>query len=91
MVSYAHGGFSGTVRFRGVIAVFEMVGTERILERTGITQVSGSHPEADVLRKNARSDVHRERCHVGIDQHDAVPCTLDVSGIIEESLPIKRD
>ena len=90
MVAYARGGFSGTVRFRGVIAVFEMVDTERVLEWPGITEAGGGHAEADILGKNARSDVHRERRHVGIDRHDAFPCALDVGWIIEEPLPIER-
>ena len=47
-----------------VIAVFEMVRTERVLQWPGITEAGGGHAEADILGKNAREDVHRERRHV---------------------------
>ena len=58
MVAHALGGFRGTVGSRRVIAVFEMVGTKRILQRSGITEATRSHAEADILGKNARNDVH---------------------------------
>ena len=58
MIARALGSFGGTVRARRVIAVLEMVGVERILERAGIAEASGGHAEADVLGKNARDGLN---------------------------------
>jgi len=91
MITGTLGSFSGTVRARSVIAVLEVVGAERVLEWTRISEASGSHAEADVLGKNARCNVHRERCHVRIDWHTTLSGTLDISRIIEQPLPFKGD
>ena len=91
MIAGAFGSFSGTVRARSVIAVFEVVGAERVLEWAGIAEASGSHAEADVLGKDARCNVYRERRHIRIDWHTTLPCTLDVSRIIEQPLPFEGD
>ena len=91
MVAGALVSFSGTVWVRSVIAVFEVVSAERVLEWAGISEASRGHAEADVLGKNARRNVHRERRHVRIDWHETLPRTLDVSGIIEQPLLLDGD
>ena len=88
MIAGAFCTFGDTVWPRNVIAVLEVVSAERILDWTGITETSGSHTEADVLGKDARCNIHRERRHIRIDWHTTIPCALDVSGIIEQSLPV---
>ena len=91
MIAGTLGSFSGTVRARSVIAVLEVVGAERVLEWAGISEASRGHAEADVLGKNARCNVHRERRYVRIDWHTTLSGTLDVSRIIEQPLPFEGD
>ena len=88
------GGFSildGAVRAGSVIAVRQVVGAKRVVEWAGITEASGSHAEADVLRKEARCNAYRKRRHVRIHGRAILSCMLDVRGIVKETLPIKGD
>ena len=88
------GGFSildGAVRAGSVIAVRQVVGAKRVVEWAGITEASGSHAEADVLRKEARCNAYRKRRHVRIHGRAILSCMLDVRGVVKETLPIKGD
>ena len=91
MIAGAFGSFSSTVQARSVLAMLEVVGAERVLEWAGIAEAGGSHTEADVLSKDARSNVHRERCHIRIDWHTTFPYTLNVGRIIQQPLPFEGD
>ena len=91
MIAGAFCTFSGTVRPLNVITVLEVVSAKRVLDWTGITETSGSHTEADVLGKDARCNIHRERRHVRIDWHTTISSTLDVCRVIEQSLPVQGD
>ena len=91
MIAGTFSSFSGTVRARSVIAMREVVSAERVLEWARIAEASGSHAEADVLSKDARCNAYRERCHIRIDWHTTLPCTLDVGRIIEQPLPFEGD
>lgn len=88
------GGFSildGAVRAGSVFAMRQVVGAKRVVERAGIAEASGSHAEADVLRKEARCNAYRKRRHVRIHCRAILSCTLDVRRIVKETLPIKSD
>ena len=91
MITGAFSNFSGTVLARSVIAMREVVGAKHVLEWAGIAKASRSHAEADVLSKDARCNIHRERRHIRIDWHTTLLCTLDVSRIIEQPLPFESD
>ena len=91
MIAGAFGSFSGAVRACSVTTMPEIVGAERVLEWAGVAETSRSHAEADVLRKDARGNVHGERRHIRIDCHTILTCALDVGGIVEQSLPFESD
>ena len=58
IVSHGLGRFNGTVRARSVFAALEVMRAEHVLERARVPEAGRCHAEADVLRKEARYDVH---------------------------------
>ena len=57
IISHGLGRLNGTVRARRVIAAFEVMHAEDVLERAWISEAGWPHTEADVLGKDARHDV----------------------------------
>ena len=89
MITRPLGSFGGAVRACSVIAVLKVVGAEHVLEGAGVSEAARTHAEADVLGKNARCDIHRERCYVRIDWLTPLPGTHDVRWVIEQPLPFE--
>ena len=91
VISGALGRLNGAIHSRDVCQLRQMVAAEEVLERSGISQSSRSHPQAYVLSEQAGGDAGRERRHVFAQGQSSPICSSNVRGVVKQALHLRHD